>query len=231
MGERVKCVCVCERGRDCACTCRTCESCVRAWKAVLSSCKNLNDASVCLLPKFPLSRVRGIYIQLMSDCRVVSHRPRELRPGVAKSKAAFVAFPGADFKLLDVETQYLNSQWVKVKEFPPTDNETEEEFSVEKVLDRRVVKKKKGKVEYFLKWKGYSNDENTWEPEENLDYPDLIAQFEEQRKKRDVAASDGKRHEEKGRKKERATIPWRSHERKGQQWKERSWKVKDLIEI
>lgn len=48
-------------------------------------------------------------------------------------------------------------------------------YIVEKILNHRYNKEKK--IEYLVKWKNYSTDENTWEPEENFDSKEIIAKY------------------------------------------------------
>lgn len=62
--------------------------------------------------------------------------------------------------------------------------EKEERYIVEKIVDKRTRNKK---IEYLVKWKGYNNSENTWEPIQNLkddDLSDMIEEFEKNKKKK-----------------------------------------------
>ena len=62
-----------------------------------------------------------------------------------------------------------------------------DKYEVEKIVDKRI---KNGKVEYKIKWVGYSMEECTWEPLKNLenikkmidDYNEKINQKESQKK-------------------------------------------------
>ena len=48
----------------------------------------------------------------------------------------------------------------------PVEVEGQPEYEVEEVLDSRL---KKGKLEYLVKWSGYTDEYNTWEPVSNLE--------------------------------------------------------------
>lgn len=65
-----------------------------------------------------------------------------------------------------------------VQKHKPEVEEEEEDYVVEKIVDERMVD---GRLEYFLKWKGYSSLDNTWEPANNLDCPELLEQFKKTR--------------------------------------------------
>ncbi|XP_053202890.1 chromobox protein homolog 3-like [Panonychus citri] len=51
------------------------------------------------------------------------------------------------------------------------------EYTVEKIVDKRI---NNGKVEYLLKWHGYDDRDNTWEPVDNLSCDALIENYKQQ---------------------------------------------------
>lgn len=54
-----------------------------------------------------------------------------------------------------------------------------EVYKVEKIVAKRF---RHGRFEYLIKWKGYSNAENTWEPKENILSPGLLEEFEKRQR-------------------------------------------------
>ena len=53
--------------------------------------------------------------------------------------------------------------------------EEEEEYDVEKILDSRKIN---GMNQYLVKWLGYGDEENLWEPIENFS-PEAFQKIEE----------------------------------------------------
>ena len=71
---------------------------------------------------------------------------------------------------------------------------------MEKILDERTNGRDKRK-QYLVKWVGWPDSHNTWEDEENLrNAPDLVVQYENEKKQRSAATEIGraKRLERRG---------------------------------
>lgn len=56
-----------------------------------------------------------------------------------------------------------------------SDWDENEDYEVDRILD--VCIHRDNKREFLIRWKGYSSNSDSWEPEENLDCKDLIEKF------------------------------------------------------
>ena len=87
----------------------------------------------------------------------------------------------------------------KVKD-EPSSPKSPEQFEVETIIDKRTLED--GRVQYYLKWKGYSDTDNTWENEDDIDCDKLIREFNrklgEGLVNGDAAANDSEAHVEDG---------------------------------
>lgn len=77
----------------------------------------------------------------------------------------------------NAETNGVSSDVEEI--FEDNDKDEETEYNVEAIRDKRI-NKETGCIEYLIKWEGYSEDDNTWEPRDHLECPELLAKFEEE---------------------------------------------------
>lgn len=61
----------------------------------------------------------------------------------------------------------------------PENSSLNDEYYVDVILDKRIIN---NHVEYYVKWTGFTDDYNTWEPHENLYCDNLVEEFEKKKK-------------------------------------------------
>ena len=100
----------------------------------------------------------------------------QLGPFVIKRKLKF------DNYELELPTRMKIHPIFHISLLIPTENEatrenysiTDDTYEVEKILAKRT---NKGRTEYRIRWKGYSEKDDTWEPTENLNCPEKVRDF------------------------------------------------------
>jgi Chromo (CHRromatin Organisation MOdifier) domain len=65
---------------------------------------------------------------------------------------------------------------------------TETEYEVEKIVGKR---KRQGRTEYLIKWTGYSESDDTWEPTQNLNCPEKVQGHEDRQAERQDSDQEG----------------------------------------
>jgi hypothetical protein len=67
-----------------------------------------------------------------------------------------------------------------IKRMQSEDEEEQQEFEVEEIIDRR---QEKGKLYYLVKWKDFDSSANSWEPISNLiHFREMIKEYEKKKK-------------------------------------------------
>ena len=82
----------------------------------------------------------------------------------------------------NLHCEQLINDYVSRTEGEKMVNKQKEEYVVEKILDHRWIMN--GTKQFFLKWRGYPDSMNSWEPAENLHCQKLIEDYLRDRKKR-----------------------------------------------
>ena len=73
----------------------------------------------------------------------------------------------------------MEEHGVNFSEPPPNLINDHKAYEVEEVLDTRLHGQWK-KHQYLIKWNGYADAYNSWEPEENVNAPELVKEFYQQ---------------------------------------------------
>ncbi|CAG8668629.1 1080_t:CDS:2, partial [Paraglomus brasilianum] len=103
------------------------------------------------------------------------------------------------------------------------EEDEEDEYEVESIVDHKKTKKlrysspvilmyevvfsEQGRMKYYIKWKGYPSDENTWEFSDNLNCSDLVQAYWLESKERNNVKDKKKKHKTKGGSSKRSETP------------------------
>uniref|UniRef100_A0A915NNC1 Chromo domain-containing protein n=1 Tax=Meloidogyne floridensis TaxID=298350 RepID=A0A915NNC1_9BILA len=75
---------------------------------------------------------------------------------------------------LDVFKKY--EEKLKNNEGEEDESDDDKEYIAEKVLDRKIGRD--GEIEYFIKWEGYDDDRNSWEPKSGVGHLKAIKEYD-----------------------------------------------------
>jgi len=126
-------------------------------------------------------QMKGRRSEKLTECFVGPYKVK----GIVSSNAIELELPNS-IKIHPVvnvsRVQLYKPQVKRQKKIPPKPViiKGEEEFEVEKIINKRTVR---GKEKFLVRWKGYMAEEDTWESRENLENAkELVEEFEREYK-------------------------------------------------